>query len=142
MGDYVASYRRGCSREPKQKTKGTAATGGMARGGNVRRLPTTHPERLKRRDAKMWRRESERAGGLLDSKSRCPCTLCPFGRPLLRTTQARHLRDYGRHPTRRLQMEVPPTYKYVCMHNRRGRKTGIYAFVVGFPTFHVPEPEP
>jgi len=60
------------------------------------------------RDAKMWRRETERALRTGQSRSRCPCTLCLFGRPLLRTTQATHLRDFGRHPRKRLQPQGEP----------------------------------
>ena len=78
----------------------------MERGGHNGRLPTTHPRRIQMRDVKMWHRErvqQERTG---DRTSRCPCTLCLFGRPLLRSTQAKHLRDYGRHPKKRLPLEV------------------------------------
>jgi hypothetical protein len=70
------------------------------------RMPTTNARRIELRDAKMWRRETERQLRLGDHKSRCPCTLCLFGRPLLRSTQAKHLRDYGWHPMKRLQDEV------------------------------------
>lgn len=76
-------------------------------GGNGHgRLPTTHATRIENRDAKMWRRETQRELRTGSRTSRCPCTLCLFGRPLLRTTQAKHLRDYGRHPMRRMQEEV------------------------------------
>ena len=78
----------------------------MEQGSADGRLPTTHAARIENRDAKMWRRETERQARTGNRTSRCPCTLCLFGRPLLRTTQARHLRDYGRHPLRRLQEEV------------------------------------
>lgn len=70
------------------------------------RLPTTNALRMETRDAKMWRRETERQSRTGSRTSRCPCTLCLFGRPLLRTTQAKHIRDYGRHPMRRLQEDV------------------------------------
>lgn len=70
------------------------------------RLPTTNARRIELRDAKMWRRETERQMRTGSTTSRCPCTLCLFGRPLLRTTQAKHVRDYGRHPMKRLQEEV------------------------------------
>ena len=70
------------------------------------RLLTTSARRIEIRDAKMWRRETERQMRTGIATSRCPCTLCLFGRPLLRTTQAKHVRDYGRHPMRRLQEEV------------------------------------
>jgi hypothetical protein len=73
------------------------------RGG---RLPTSHTRRIELRDAKMWRRETERQARTGARTSRCPCTLCLFGKPLVRTTQAKHLRDYGRHPMKRLQEEV------------------------------------
>ena len=96
----VKNCRGSRRRSPKHKRVEQAAYIGMDPGGNVRRLPTTHAMRMRKRDNKMWRRETERAGGLRDIKSKCPCRLCLFGRPLLRTTQARHLRDYGRHPSR------------------------------------------
>lgn len=70
------------------------------------RLPTTNALRMEMRDAKMWRRETERQFRTGSCTNRCPCTLCLFGRPLLRTTQAKHIRDYGRHPKRRLQEDV------------------------------------
>jgi hypothetical protein len=70
------------------------------------RLPTSHTRRIELRDAKMWRRETERQARTGARTSKCPCTLCLFGRPLLRTTQAKHLRDYGRHPMKRLPEEV------------------------------------
>jgi hypothetical protein len=72
------------------------------------RPPTNNPRRIELRDAKMWRRETERHLRSGNRRSRCPCTLCLFGRPLLRTTQAKHLRNYGRHPMKRLQDEVHP----------------------------------
>ena len=78
----------------------------MEVGGEEGRLPTSHPRRIAMRDAKMWRRETEREIRTGSRTSRCPCTLCMFGRPLLRSTQAKHLRDYGRHPLKRLQEEV------------------------------------
>lgn len=78
----------------------------MPEGNAGGRLPTTHARRIQLRDAKMWRRETDRQLGTGSRTSRCPCTLCMFGRPLLRATQAKHLRDYGRHPARRLQEEV------------------------------------
>lgn len=68
--------------------------------------PTTNGRRIELRDAKMWRRESERKARSGQRRSRCPCSLCLFGEPLLRTTHALHLRDYGRHPLKRLQPEV------------------------------------
>ena len=71
--------------------------------------PTTHAGRIKRRDAKMWLRETVKHAAAGLEKSRCPCTICLFGRPLLRSTQVRHLRDYGRHPVKRLQEQVCPT---------------------------------
>ena len=70
------------------------------------RLPTTDARRIARRDAKMWLRETERQQRTRQARSRCPCSLCLFGRPLLRTTHAKHLRDFGRHPQKRLQPEV------------------------------------
>lgn len=70
------------------------------------KLPTTHASIIERRDAKMWRRESKRLGKSISSKSKCPCTLCLFGRPFLTSTQVKHLRDYGQHPLKRLQIEV------------------------------------
>ena len=70
------------------------------------RPPTTNTRRIERRDAKMWRRETERLLRTGRPTSRCPCTLCLFGKPLLRTTQAKHVRDYGRYPMKRLQEEV------------------------------------
>ena len=78
----------------------------MEQGIAGRRLPTTDSRRTELRDAKMWRRETERQRRTGTRTSRCPCTLCMFGKPLLRTTQAKHLRDYGRHPAKRLQEEV------------------------------------
>jgi hypothetical protein len=78
----------------------------MDEGRGHDRLPTTNAMRIERRDAKMWRRETERELRTGSRTSKCPCTLCLFGRPLLRTTQAKHVRDYGRHPARRLQEEV------------------------------------
>lgn len=71
--------------------------------------PTTHAGRIKRRDAKMWLRETVKHAVAGLEKSRCPCTICMFGRPLLRSTQVRHLRNYGRHPVKRLQEQVCPT---------------------------------
>ena len=71
-------------------------------------LPTTHARRIQLRDAKMWRRESERELRSGQCKSRCPCSLCLFGKPMLRTTHALHLREYGRHPLKRLQPQVSP----------------------------------
>ena len=85
----------------------------MPRGTMDGRLPTTHARRIQLRDAKMWRRESDRPGASSSSKSNCPCSLCLFGRPLLRSTQARHLRDYGRHPIKRLQPQVSS----ILLHN-------------------------
>ena len=70
------------------------------------RLPTSNRRRMELRDAKMWRRETERQLRTGARTSRCPCRLCLFGRPLLRSTQAKHLRDYGRHPMKRLPEEV------------------------------------
>ena len=113
------------------KTRVSAPHLGMEARGNVRRLPTTHALRLKKRDGKMWRRETERAGGLWHIKSRCPCRLCPFGRPLLRTTQARHLRDYGRHPSRRLQYQVHPIHNYVTAHKSVQHDTAWRTFAHG-----------
>lgn len=78
----------------------------MNRNGMQARTPTTDEERIKMRDAKMWLRESIRDGVQGNSRSRCPCSLCLFGRPLLRATQAKHLQDYGRHPLKRLQPQV------------------------------------
>ena len=116
----VKNCRGSRRRSPKHKRVEQAAYIGMDPGGNVRRLPTTHAMRMRKRDNKMWRRETERAGGLRDIKSKCPCRLCLFGRPLLRTTQARHLRDYGRHPSRRLQEQVLYIHRYVCAHKSLG----------------------
>ena len=89
----------------------------MDQGNGVRRLPTSDARRTELRDAKMWRRETERQVRTGNRSSRCPCTLCLFGKPLLRATQAKHIRDYGRHPAKRLQEEVnssarttPPPY--------------------------------
>ena len=78
----------------------------MAIDSVVRRLPTTDVRRIKLRDAKMWRRETERALRTGQSRSRCPCTLCLFGKPLLRRTHAIHLREFGRHPKKRLQPQA------------------------------------
>ena len=78
----------------------------MARDHNEERLPTTHPLRIQMRDAKMWRRETQQERRTGQSKSRCPCSLCLFGKPLLRSTHAIHLRDFGRHPRKRLQPQV------------------------------------
>ena len=78
----------------------------VAHRAGQERLPTSHSRRIELRDAKMWRRETQRLLASGNRTSRCPCTLCLFGRPLLRATQAKHLRDYGRHPAKRLQSEV------------------------------------
>ena len=93
------------------------------------RLPTTDSRRMQLRDEKMWRRESERQMRTGDRTSRCPCTLCLYGRPLLRTTQAKHLRDYGRHPMRRLQEEVQsPWCNAFCFSNAMAHHdTVVYA---------------
>ena len=95
-------------------------------------LPTTHARRIELRDAKMWRRETERAMRTGQSKSRCPCMLCLFGKPLLRTTHALHLRDYGRHPLKRLQPHVISLlatpfrmFSDLCMAGSKGRVVGI-----------------
>ena len=85
----------------------------MAEDTVVRALPTTDVRRIERRDAKMWRRETERETRTGQSRSRCPCTLCLFGRPLLRRTHAIHLREFGRHPMKRLQ---PQANSYVSHH--------------------------
>lgn len=96
------------------------------------RLPTSHPRRIELRDIKMWRRESERQLRSGSRTSRCPCTLCLFGRPLLRTTQAKHLRDYGRHPVKRLQEEVKHillvvyTFPAIQLHDGSGMQDGSY----------------
>lgn len=79
---------------------------GMVRGSYERGLPTTHPHRIQLRDAKMWRRETIREAATGRARSKCPCSLCMFGRPLLRRTQAVHLQLYGRHPRMRLQPQV------------------------------------
>lgn len=79
---------------------------GMEQRRGEGRLGTSDAHRIELRDAKMWRRETERHMRTGSRTTRCPCTLCLFGRPLLRSTQAKHLRDYGRHPRRRLQEEV------------------------------------
>jgi hypothetical protein len=78
----------------------------MEEGIGGGRLPISHTRRIELRDAKMWRRETERHARTGARTSRCPCTLCLYGKPLLRTTQAKHVRDYGRHPMKRLQEEV------------------------------------
>lgn len=78
----------------------------MTRDGYERGLLTTHPLRIEMRDAKMWRRESVREWRTGETRSRCPCALCLFGKPLLRSTHAIHLRDFGRHPKKRLQPQV------------------------------------
>ena len=86
----------------------------MEPGRVVARLRTADARRIELRDAKMWRRETERQQRTGSRTSRCPCTLCLFGKPLLRSTQAKHLRDYGRHPLRRLQEEVRRTVGNGC----------------------------
>ena len=78
----------------------------MARESCHEGLPTSHPRRIEMRDAKMWRRETERELRTGQTRSRCPCSLCLFGKPLLRRTHAIHLRDFGRHPQKRLQPQV------------------------------------
>lgn len=78
----------------------------MPHGSATEGLPTTHPLRIQMRDAKMWRRETQILRRTGQSTSRCPCTLCLFGKPLLRSTHAIHLRDFGRHPRKRLQPQV------------------------------------
>ena len=93
-----------CAVNPRSEGLGGGVT--MPRGDVQEDLPTTHVRRVELRDAKMWRRESERQLRTGESRSRCPCTLCLFGRPLLRRTHATHLRDFGRHPMRRLQPQV------------------------------------
>ena len=78
----------------------------MAGGGLGGVLPTTHVRRIELRDAKMWRRETEREARTGILRTKCPCSLCLFGKPMLRKTHAVHLRDFGRHPQRRLQPPV------------------------------------
>lgn len=78
----------------------------MAREAGREGLPTTDVRRVQLRDAKMWRRETERQLRTGETRSRCPCSLCLFGKPLLRRTHGIHLRDFGRHPMRRLQPQV------------------------------------
>jgi hypothetical protein len=78
----------------------------MPRDNSMRALPTTDARRIQLRDAKMWRRETERETRTGQPRSKCPCTLCLFGKPLLRRTHAVHLRDFGRHPMKRLQPQA------------------------------------
>lgn len=99
----------------------------MNRGGNEGRFLITDARRIKMRDAKMWRRESARQALEGNSRSRCPCSLCLFGRPLVRATQAKHLQDYGRHPQRRLQPQV----QYILLRH------AVCLFAVGFPCLMV-----
>ena len=100
----------------------------MAREGVREDLPTTDARRVQLRDAKMWRRETERQIRTGEARSRCPCSLCLFGRPLLRSTHGIHLRDFGRHPMRRLQPQVTDLASLSCvlmqacsLGGRRGR---------------------
>lgn len=100
----------------------------MDRGIAEGRPPTTNALRIQLRDAKMWRRETELLQQTGQSRSRCPCTLCLFGRPLLRTTHAKHLRDYGRHPLRRLQPQVhSDIISHFQMSSRHGLLSWNYA---------------
>ena len=96
----------------------------MARNSSIRALPTTHVNRIELRDCKMWRRETERAMRSGQSRSRCPCTLCYFGKPLLRTTHAIHLRDFGRHPKKRLQPQAisVPMFHYRAVQNAQSEE--------------------
>ena len=86
----------------------------MARGNYEAGLPTTHPRRMEMRDAKMWRREAEKEARTGQTRSRCPCSLCLFGRPMLRSTHAVHLQQYGRHPMKRLQPQVSDRARPSC----------------------------
>lgn len=65
-----------------------------------------HPLRISARDIKLRGRDLERASRLGYRRCRCPCRICIFGRPLLLSTQARHLEDFGRHPLRRQWTQV------------------------------------
>ena len=78
----------------------------MARGGIEGGVPKTNARKIEMWDAKMWWREAERTMRSERARSRCPCLLCLFGKPLLRRTHALHLWNYGRHPMKRLQPQV------------------------------------
>lgn len=78
-----------------------------------RRLPLTHPQRIKARDLKLQRRDEERANRSELTRYRCPCNLCGGRRrPYKSATVARHLRHRGRHGALRgwTQVTISPQH--------------------------------
>lgn len=76
-------------------------------GEGRERLPLNHPNRIRARDLKLYRRDEERAARDGISNYRCPCNLCGGRRrPCSRRTISRHFQSRGRHGALRGWTEV------------------------------------